>query len=107
MSWVLKAVNCLNGDVLAQEQATSPGKEKVLDSLGEAASKLRTELGESIASVQKFDMPLAQETTPSLEALKAMTMGQTAERQKGSLAALPFFQHAIELDPNLPAPSKV
>jgi eukaryotic-like serine/threonine-protein kinase len=96
----LKAVNCLNGDVLAQEQATAPGKEKVLDSLGEAASKLRSELGESIASVQKFDMPLAQETTPSLEALKAMTMGQTAEREKGSLPALPFFQRAIELDPN-------
>ena len=96
----LKAVNCLNGDVLAQEQATAGGKEKVLDSLGEAASKLRGELGESLASVQKFDTPLAQETTPSLEALKAMTMGQKAEHDKGSLAALPFFQRAIELDPN-------
>lgn len=102
----LKAVNCLNGDVLAEEQATAPGKEKVLDSLGEAASKLRTELGESIASVQKFDLPLAQETTPSLEALKAMTMGQTAEREKGSLAALPFFQRAIELDPNFASASE-
>jgi len=96
----LKAVNCLNGDVLAQEQATAAGKEKVLDALGEAASKLRGELGESIASVKKFDTPLAQETTPSLEALKAMTMGQEAEREKGSVGALPFFQRAIELDPN-------
>jgi len=96
----LKAVNCLNGDVLAQEQATAAGKEKVLDSLGEAATKLRSQLGESLASVQKFDTPLAQETTPSLEALKAMTMGQQTEREKGTLAALPFFQRAIELDPN-------
>jgi len=96
----LKAVNCLNGDVLAQEQATAPGKEKVLDSLGGAATKLRGEMGESIASVKKFDTPLAQETTPSLEALKAMTMGQKAEREKGSVGALPFFQRAIELDPN-------
>ncbi|MFZ0283613.1 MAG: serine/threonine-protein kinase, partial [Terriglobales bacterium] len=96
----LKAVNCLNGDVLAEEQATAAGKEKVLDALGEAATKLRTQLGESLASVQKFDTPLAQETTPSLEALKAMTMGQEAEREKGSVAALPFFQRAIDLDPN-------
>jgi tetratricopeptide (TPR) repeat protein len=96
----LKAVNCLNGDVLAQEQATATSKEKVLDSLGEAATKLRAELGESMISVKKFDIPLAQETTPSLEALKAMTMGQTAEREKGTLAALPFFQRAIDLDPN-------
>jgi predicted Ser/Thr protein kinase len=60
----LKAVNCLNGDILAQEQATAAGKEKVLDALGEAAGKLRGQLGESLASVQKFDAPLAQETTP-------------------------------------------
>jgi hypothetical protein len=66
----LKAVNCLSGDGLAQEQATSAGKEKVLDALGEAATKLRTQLGESLASVQKFDAPLQQETTSSLEALK-------------------------------------
>jgi len=85
---------------LAEEQATAAGKEKVLDSLGEAASKLRGELGESIASVKKFDTPLGQETTPSLEALKAMALGEKAEREKGSLGALPFFQRAIELDPN-------
>jgi serine/threonine protein kinase/tetratricopeptide (TPR) repeat protein len=96
----LKAVNCLNGDVLAQEQATAAGKEKVLDALGEAASKLRTQLGESLASVQKFDTPLLQETTSSLEALKAYSLGQKAVSEKGPAAALPYYEHAIELDPN-------
>jgi serine/threonine protein kinase/tetratricopeptide (TPR) repeat protein len=96
----LKAVNCLTGDVLAQEQATAAGKERVLDSLGEAASKLRAQLGESLASVQKFDAPLPQETTASLEALKADSLGQKAEDEKGTAGALPFFQRAIELDPN-------
>jgi serine/threonine protein kinase len=96
----LKAVNCLNGDTLAQEQATATSKEKVLDVLGEAAGKLRGQLGESLASVQKFDVPLGQETTPSLEALKAEAIGRKAEGEKGSAAALPFFQRAIDLDPN-------
>ena len=96
----LKALNCLNGDVLAQEQATAAGKEKVLDALGEAASKLRTQLGESLASVQKFDTPLLQETTSSLEALKAYSLGQKAVAEKGPAAALPYYEHAIELDPN-------
>jgi serine/threonine protein kinase/predicted Zn-dependent protease len=96
----LKAVNCLNGDTLAQEQASATGKEKVLDVLGEAAGKLRAQLGESLASVQKFDAPLAQETTPSLEALKAASIARKVSQEKGSAAALPFFLHAIELDPN-------
>ncbi|HXP47289.1 MAG TPA: protein kinase, partial [Terriglobales bacterium] len=96
----LKAVNCLNGDVLAQEQSSASGKEKVLDALGEAASKLRGQLGESLASVQKFDAPLGQETTPSLEALKAQAIARKTEMEKGSAAALPFFQRAIDLDPN-------
>jgi serine/threonine protein kinase/tetratricopeptide (TPR) repeat protein len=96
----LKAVNCLNGDVLAQEQATAAGKEKVLDALGEAATRLRTQLGESLVSVQKFDTPLPQETTSSLEALKAYSLGQKAAFEKGPTAALPFFLRAIELDPN-------
>jgi tetratricopeptide (TPR) repeat protein/predicted Ser/Thr protein kinase len=96
----LKAVNCLNGDTLAQEQATAAGKEKVLDVLGEAAGKLRGQLGESLASVKKFDAPLAQETTPSLEALKTYGIARKIEREKGSAAALPIFQHAIDLDPN-------
>jgi hypothetical protein len=67
----LKAINCQNGDMLAQEQVTTASKEEVLDALGQAASRLRGELGESLATVQKFDVPLAQATTASLEALKA------------------------------------
>jgi eukaryotic-like serine/threonine-protein kinase len=96
----LKAVNCENGDSLAEEQVTAASKEKVLDTLGEAASKLRGELGESLATVQKFDVPLEQATTSSLEALKAYSLGQKAHAEKGSAAALPYHQRAIELDPN-------
>ena len=96
----LKAVNCQSGDTLEQAQVTAASKEKVLDALGEAASKLRGELGESLESVRKFDAPLEQATTPSLEALKAYSAGMTVLHQRGDLAAIPFFQHAIELDPN-------
>ena len=71
----LKAVNCQSGDTLAEEQVTAASKEKVLDVLGEAASKLRGELGESLATVQKFDVPLRQATTSSLEALKLYSLG--------------------------------
>jgi serine/threonine protein kinase/tetratricopeptide (TPR) repeat protein len=96
----LKAVNCQNGDTLAQEQVTAASKEKVLDALGEEASKLRGELGESLATVQKLDVPLEQATTSSLEALKAYSLGQKALSEKGEGASLPYFQRAIELDPN-------
>ncbi len=96
----LKAVNCQNGDTLAQDQVTAASKEKVLDELGEAASKLRTELGESLASVKKFDVPLEQATTSSLEALKAYSLGWKANDEKGIAAALPYDQRAIELDQN-------
>jgi tetratricopeptide (TPR) repeat protein/predicted Ser/Thr protein kinase len=96
----LKAVNCQSGDTLAQEQATAAAKEKVLDALGEAATKLRGELGESLASVQKFDVPLAEATTSSLEALKAYSLGEKAYREKGQAAALPYHQRAISVDPN-------
>ena len=96
----LKAVNCQSGDTLAEEQVTAASKEKVLDALGEAASKLRAELGESLATVQKFDVPLAEATTSSLEALKAYSLGRKAVDEKGSAAALPYHQRAIELDPN-------
>jgi tetratricopeptide (TPR) repeat protein len=95
----LKAVNCQNGDTLAEEQVTALSKEKVLDALGEAASKLRGELGESLASVQKFDVPLEQATTSSLEALKATTLGTKAENEKGPAAALPYYLRAIQIDP--------
>jgi len=96
----LKAVNCQNGDTLAEEQVTAAGKEKVLDTLGQAASKLRGQLGESLATVQKFDTSLEEATTSSLEALKAYSLGEKAGSEKGSAAALPYHQRAIELDPN-------
>ena len=96
----LKAVNCQSGDTLAEEQLTAASKEKVLDALGEAASKLRIELGESLATVQKFDVPLEQATTLSLEALKAYSLGLKTYNTKDTAAALPYFQRAIQLDPN-------
>ena len=96
----LKAINCQNGDTLAQEQATAVSKEKVLGALGEAASKLRGQLGESLTTLQKFDVPLYQATTSSLEALKAYSLGHKIENEKGLVAALPYELRAIELDPN-------
>jgi serine/threonine protein kinase/tetratricopeptide (TPR) repeat protein len=96
----LKAVNCQSGDPLAEEQVTAASKEKVLDALGEAASKLRGELGESLITVQKLDVPLSEATTSSLEALKAYSLGVKAAREQGVAAALPHDQRAIELDPN-------
>jgi eukaryotic-like serine/threonine-protein kinase len=96
----LKAVNCKSGDPLADEQATAASKEKVLDTLGEAASKLRGELGESLITVQKLDVPLSEATTSSLEALKAYSLGVKAAREQGVAEALPHDQRAIELDPN-------
>jgi serine/threonine protein kinase/tetratricopeptide (TPR) repeat protein len=96
----LKAVNCQSGDLLAQEQATAAAKEKVLAAVGDMAAKLRGELGESLATVQKFDVPLAQATTSSLEALKAYSLGMKTMEQQGAAAALPHHQRAIELDPN-------
>jgi eukaryotic-like serine/threonine-protein kinase len=96
----LKAVNCRSGDTLAEEQVTAASKEKVLDTLGQAASKLRGELGESLATVQKLDVPLEQATTSSLEALKAYSLGIKAVNEKGYAAALPYHQRAIQLDLN-------
>jgi tetratricopeptide (TPR) repeat protein len=96
----LKAVNCQSGEPLAEKQVTAASKEKVLDTLGEAASKLRGELGESLATVNKFDVPLAEATTSSLEALKAYSLGVKALNENGSAAALPYVRRAIELDPN-------
>ena len=96
----LKAVNCRSGDTLAEEQVTAASKEKVLDTLGQAASKLRGELGESLATVQTLDVPLADATTSSLEALQAYSLGVKAAEEKGTAASLPYLQRAIELDPN-------
>jgi serine/threonine protein kinase/tetratricopeptide (TPR) repeat protein len=94
------AVNCKTGDSLAREQVEVDKKEQVLGAVGKAASSLRGKLGESLASVQKFDAPVEEATTSSLEGLKAFSLGE-AERDKGSeLTAIPFYKHAIELDPN-------
>jgi serine/threonine protein kinase len=96
----LKAVNCQSGDTLAEEQVTAASKEKVLDSLGEAATELRGELGESLATEQKLNVPLAEASTSSLEALQAYSLGGKASHEKGFAAALSYHQRAIELDPN-------
>jgi DNA-binding winged helix-turn-helix (wHTH) protein/tetratricopeptide (TPR) repeat protein len=96
----LKAVDCHSGDTLAQEQTTAAAKEKVLDALGRAASKLRGELGESLTTVQKLDVPLPDATTSSLEALKAYSLGLKVEHEQGYVAARHYYQRAIELDPN-------
>ena len=97
----LKAVNCRNGNLLAQEQETATGKENVLNALGQAATKLRKRLGESLASVQKYDALPEDTTTSSLEALQAYALGNKAtDIDNDYLAAIPFFQHAVTLDPN-------
>jgi tetratricopeptide (TPR) repeat protein len=97
----LKAVNCQSGNLLAQEQETATGKEQVLKALGQAATKLRQRLGESLASVQKYDALPEDTTTSSLEALQAYALGNKAtDIQNDYLAAIPFFQRAVSLDPN-------
>ncbi len=96
----LKAIECQSGDTLAQEQVAAPSKEKVLDALGEAAAKLRGKLGESLITVQKFDVPLADDTTSSLEALKEWSLGRKVFREKGPADALPYLERAVQLDPH-------
>ena len=95
----LDAVACNTGDNLAKEQAEAPNKEGVLKALDSAGTAIRTRLGESLVSVQKFDVPV-EATTPSLEALKAFSMGITTFRAKGNAEAIPFYKRALELDPN-------
>jgi eukaryotic-like serine/threonine-protein kinase len=97
----LKAVNCQTGDVLAAEQVTASGKEQVLKALGDAATKLREKIGESLASVKKYDAALENVTTSSLEALQAYNLGiQTMNVANDYVAAIPFFQRAVSFDPN-------
>ena len=96
----LKAVDCASGETLASTETQSSDKNHVLDALGKLASEIRNKLGESLSSVQKFDTPLEQATTASLEALKAYSSGGKVWSTAGSAAAVPFFKHAIELDPN-------
>jgi len=96
----LKAVNCRTGEVLGAAEAEAESREKILQTLGQAAATLRGELGESLASVQRFDKPLDEATTSSLEALQAYTEGDRLAREKGDTDALPFLKRAVELDPN-------
>jgi serine/threonine protein kinase/tetratricopeptide (TPR) repeat protein len=95
----LNASNCTTGDSLAEEQARASGKEDVLKTLDQAALRLRGKLGESLATIQKFDTPVEQATTPSLEALKAYSMGVETKKQRGDAEAIPFYRRAIDLDP--------
>jgi serine/threonine protein kinase/tetratricopeptide (TPR) repeat protein len=96
----LSAVNAQTGDVLAREEVESNSKEQVLKSLDQAASNLRSKLGESIGSVQKFTTPLEQATTSSLEALQAFSLGQADHTLGDDAKAIPYLKHAVELDPN-------
>jgi tetratricopeptide (TPR) repeat protein len=96
----LKAVNCSTGDVLAEAQEQAAGKEAVLKALDNAAVSLRSKLGESLTSVEKYATPLEEATTPSLEALKAYSLGVKTVNTKAATASLPFFKRAVELDPN-------
>ena len=96
----LKAVNCESGKTLASTEAQASGENNVLEALGKVSTGLRNKLGESLNTIQKFDTPLEQATTPSLEALKAYSSGIQTISTKGSVAAIPFFKRAVELDPN-------
>ena len=96
----LDAVNASTGESLAREEVQAPNKESVLNSLHGAGSNLRTKLGESLASVQKYDKPLSEATTSSLEALKAFSLGDMKHQSFEELTALPLYQRAVELDPN-------
>jgi len=96
----LRAIDCNAGDSLGEVLEPATGKEKVLNALDKAASNLRSKLGESLSSVEKYATPLSEATTPSLEALKALSLGNKAQFREGGTAALPYYQRAIELDPN-------
>jgi serine/threonine protein kinase/Flp pilus assembly protein TadD len=96
----LNAVNCATGEVLAREQTEAAGKPQVLPALGKIAANLRGKLGESLSSIQKYDVPLVQATTSSLQALKAYNFGLSLYSKGDQSAAIPQFQRAIELDPD-------
>src|ERR1035438_7114339 len=96
----VKAVNCATGQSLASAEAQASDKNHVLDALGKTASEIRNKLGEALSTVQKFDTPLEQATTPSLEALKSFSSGFQIQMTAGDAAAIPFYKQAIELDPD-------
>ena len=96
----VNAINCSTGDSLARGQAQAANKEEILGALGGLSTNLRLKLGESLSTVEKFDTPLVQATTPSLDALKALTLGRKALVGGDFTASLPAFQRAVALDPN-------
>ena len=96
----LKAVNCQTGDTLASAEATAENRDKVLKALGDVGNQLREKLGESLTSLEKYNKPLEQATTSSLEALKAFSDGRRIQNEKGDAEALPYHKRALELDPN-------
>jgi tetratricopeptide (TPR) repeat protein len=96
----LDAANAATGDTLADVQARADSKEKVLKALDQSTTELREKLGESLTSIKKFDKPLEEETTSSLEALKAFTLGEEKRSAGDDLASISFYKQAIELDPN-------
>jgi eukaryotic-like serine/threonine-protein kinase len=95
----LRATSCETGDVLAEEQTTADRKEEVLVALGKSAAKLREKLGESLASITKYNKPLKEATTASLEALQQYSEDRRVQREQGDAAAIPYAKRAIELDP--------
>ncbi len=97
----LSAVACGSGDTLAKEQGEAASKEEVLKTLSRTSASLRTKLGESLPSVQRFEVPI-EATTSSLEALKSYSMGITVGREKGDAPSIPFLKRAVEQDPNFP-----
>ena len=96
----IEAINAQGGDAIAREQAEAENKEQVLKALGKAASQLREKLGESLGSIKKFDAPIEQATTSSLEALKAFTQGNEQRTAGNQAEAISFYKRAVELDPN-------
>jgi eukaryotic-like serine/threonine-protein kinase len=97
---ILNALNCASGETLATAAAEAPDKDHVLGALGNAAEDIRRKLGESLASIQKFNTPIEEATTSSLEALKAYSLGTQMRAVQGEEPALPFFKQAVALDPN-------
>jgi hypothetical protein len=96
----LNAQDCVEGRVLAEEQEQVATKEAVLNAMGTAVSAFRVKLGESLASIQRYDAKIEEASTPSLEALKAYSQGQRTRRTTGDFDSVPFFLRGIALDPN-------
>src|SRR5205807_10481187 len=93
-------INASSGDSLAREEIQAPSKEEVLNALHKAGSRLRGKLGESLPSVQKYDMPLSEATTSSLDALTALSLGDSKHNASLELAAYPNYQRPVAIDTN-------